>query len=139
LREPAPWARGIAQTAALAGCDVLLLDVQPAQLVKARQAIADSLARMVKKGTLPQEQADSVQTRIRFTHEFSAASDAELIIEAVFELESVKREVWQRLDTIISRTRFAAPTRPAFRSPNLRQRCGDRKISSGCIFSIRFR
>ena len=73
---------GIAQVAAVAGYDVLLVDVAPGQLERATVTIQESLTKLVSKERLAQEDADAAVTRIR-TH--SHAEDADLLIEAATE------------------------------------------------------
>ncbi|HEY3321570.1 MAG TPA: 3-hydroxyacyl-CoA dehydrogenase NAD-binding domain-containing protein [Planctomycetota bacterium] len=91
---------GIAQVAASCGLDVLLIDTAHETLRHAIDRISHSLQRMVKKGVLPDGEADHIPRRINSGTELSAARNADFVIEAVFEDESVKRQLWERLDTI---------------------------------------
>jgi len=91
---------GIAQVAASSGFSVKLFDVAPEILAKATGRIGDSLQRLVKKGTLTSAEMDSVQQRILKSTDFTSAGDADLVIEAVFEDEAVKRRTWKNLDAI---------------------------------------
>jgi len=50
---------GIAQVAAVSGFQVTVMDVDPAQLEKARQAIDRSTAKLVEKGRLTPEQREA--------------------------------------------------------------------------------
>jgi len=55
---------GIAQVAAVAGYDVTLVDVSPAQLDRARSGIERSLAKLVSKGSVDAEAAEAALARI---------------------------------------------------------------------------
>jgi len=113
---------GIAQVAAVAGYDVLLVDVAPGQLERATVTIQESLTKLVSKERLAQEDADAAVTRIR-TH--SHAEDADLLIEAATEDVDLKLKIFKQLDDVahdgailasntIPLTRLAASTsRPA--------------------------
>ena len=114
---------GIAQVAALAGFDVILADVVPEALDRARAAIEGSLARLVKKEKLTPEEAEAAQGRIRSATSLEALGSADLVVEAVVEKLDVKADVLSRLDGIcgaeailatntssISITRLAART-----------------------------
>ncbi|GMV80129.1 MAG: 3-hydroxybutyryl-CoA dehydrogenase [Planctomycetota bacterium] len=91
---------GIAQVCAAAGKQVTLIDTGPAQLEAARVKVQDSLRRMVKKGALTQADAEAALTRIRPAPEMAAAKDAQLVIEAIFEKESIKLDTWHALESL---------------------------------------
>lgn len=89
---------GIAETAASAGLAVIMTDVAEEAVARGRATIAASLDRFVKKGTLSAADAEATQARITGTTAFDALRDADLVIEAVFEDEQVKRDLFRRLD-----------------------------------------
>jgi 3-hydroxybutyryl-CoA dehydrogenase len=91
---------GIAQVAAQAGWDVTMRDVDEPALARGRDAVRDSLGRMVAKGKLTDEQAGTALSRITTTTELDAAADADIVVEAVFERLDVKHEVFRALDRI---------------------------------------
>jgi len=90
---------GIAQVAAVK-YGVVQIDTGKAQLERGKNTIEGSLARLVKKGTSTQAEADAVLKRITFTSDLSAAEDCDVVVEAVFEQESVKKEIWTKLDAL---------------------------------------
>ncbi|HRN17584.1 MAG: 3-hydroxyacyl-CoA dehydrogenase NAD-binding domain-containing protein [Trueperaceae bacterium] len=94
---------GIAQTCALAGHEVTLLDTDHGALERAEKTMRGSLARMVKKETIDKAAADEAMTRVTARHGISGLEDAGVIIEAVFESLEVKREVWGQLAAITSK------------------------------------
>jgi 3-hydroxybutyryl-CoA dehydrogenase len=88
---------GIAQVAAVAGYDVLLVDVAPGQLERATVTIQESLSKLVARERIAQEDADAAITRIR-TH--SQAEDADLLIEAATEDVDLKLRIFGALDEV---------------------------------------
>ncbi len=118
---------GIAQVAAQAGFEVVLVDVAPAALDKGKATIAKSLGRFVSKGSLSEADAATIQGRIRPSSELAATAECGLVIEAVVERLDVKASVLAELDRLcrpdavlatntssISITKLAARTsRPA--------------------------
>ncbi len=90
---------GIAQTCAAAGYEVALSDVSEAALEKARKGIAGSLDRMVSKSKLSAEARDATLARVRFVTSIeSAVEGAAVVVEAVPEVMSLKREVFAKVD-----------------------------------------
>lgn len=84
----------IAMNTAIHGCEVFVSDPYPAALENAKKWSVEYLAGRVAKGRLTQEQTDEIQARFRVVDSLEeAVKDADLIIEAVTELEEVKREV----------------------------------------------
>ena len=114
---------GIAQVAATSGHQVTCMDVMPAALEKARQAIAKSTAKLVEKGALTPEQKSRADA-IAYTSDLEAAAKADLVIEAATENPELKFKIFRDLDAAapagvilatntssISITKIAAATR----------------------------
>ena len=89
---------GIAQVAAVAGFDVTLVDVSPAQLERARTTIAGSLAKLVEKGRLDSDTADQAVERISPATE---PAPADLAIEAATEDVDLKLRIFRDLDAAV--------------------------------------
>jgi 3-hydroxybutyryl-CoA dehydrogenase len=89
---------GIAQTFAACAAQVLLVDVNEDALRKGVAAIEGSLARFVKKGTLPEADAKAIRERIRASTRLEDVRDVPLVVEAVVERMDVKRKVFAQLD-----------------------------------------
>jgi 3-hydroxybutyryl-CoA dehydrogenase len=88
---------GIAHVAALAGYDVILSDLDMARAEAARATIARNLARGVAKAVIGQDAADAALARIGLTTDTAAFADADLVIEAATESESVKARIFAAL------------------------------------------
>jgi len=91
---------GIAQVVASNNRDVLLVDVSDAVLERGIKGIEKSLARLIKKKVITEEDSKSVLSRIVKTTNFEDLGDVDLIIEAVFENMDVKKEIYNKLDNI---------------------------------------
>jgi 3-hydroxybutyryl-CoA dehydrogenase len=88
---------GIAQVCAAAGKSVTLAD-QTAELADAgRQRIAGNLARQVAKGKLEQAAADETLQLVGTAVGTEGAAGHDIVIEAIFEDEALKRETWARV------------------------------------------
>ncbi len=91
---------GIAQTAAAAGFEVLMCDVSADFVARGVANIGKSLDRFVKKETMTVEQKDEILGRIKSTIELDDLAKCSLIVEAATENFDIKKQIFQRLDTI---------------------------------------
>ncbi|MCH2100551.1 MAG: 3-hydroxyacyl-CoA dehydrogenase NAD-binding domain-containing protein [Planctomycetes bacterium] len=90
---------GIAQVFADFGHNVILIDLSEESLDRGVAAIAKSLARFVKKEKKTQEEVDQILARIGTATDTSAGvAHADLVVEAVFESEQVKMDIFRTLD-----------------------------------------
>jgi enoyl-CoA hydratase/3-hydroxyacyl-CoA dehydrogenase len=90
---------GIAQACAQSGFPVVLHDVKEELVKKGLGRVSDQLAKRVEKGKLDREESRAILGRIRATTSLAeAAREADLVIEAVFEDQKVKEEVFRELD-----------------------------------------
>ncbi len=90
--------RGIAQSVALSGKQVILYDLTDDLLHRAAKAIAEDIAEGVRRGKTEFERADSANRFMRLTTDLEQAAQADLVIEAVPEDLELKRTVFGRLD-----------------------------------------
>jgi 3-hydroxybutyryl-CoA dehydrogenase len=88
---------GIAQVSAAAGKHVTLADRTAELAEKGKARIAANLTRQVDKGKLEPAEADAILARIATASGTDAARGHEIVVEAVFEDEAVKRETWAAL------------------------------------------
>lgn len=89
---------GIAQAVASINREVVLLDIFDSALDHAVITIEKSLARFVKKGEMEKGESESILSAIHTTTDFDDLSGVDLVIEAVFEDLSIKKEVFKKLD-----------------------------------------
>ncbi|CAM5602802.1 3-hydroxybutyryl-CoA dehydrogenase [Streptomyces diastaticus] len=92
---------GIAEVCARAGLDTVVCEVDAVAARAARDRIAGSLDRAVRRGKLSREAAADARTRLVFTGSLDDLADRQLIIEAVIENPNAKTEVFAALDKIV--------------------------------------
>jgi 3-hydroxybutyryl-CoA dehydrogenase len=92
---------GIAQVLAVHGREVLLVDLKEEFLARGMDAIRRSLARLVKKGEVPEREAAAIAGRVAPGTRLEEGRDAGFAVEAVAEEPGVKREVFRSLDRIL--------------------------------------
>ena len=88
---------GIAQVSAAAGKQVTLSDRTAELAEKGRARIGSNLQRQVDKEKIGRAEADAILDRIATSAGTAGAGGHDIVIEAVFEDEAIKRETWQAL------------------------------------------
>ncbi len=91
---------GITQISATAGYQVTMRDIAQEPLDKAMKEIERSLGKFASKGKITEDQAKQAIENITTTTEMSAAADADLVVEAVFEKIELKQDVFKQLDEV---------------------------------------
>ena len=88
---------GIAHVAAVAGYDVLLLDVDQGRLDAALETIEKNLARQVRRDLLSAEDKEAALGRIATTLDYAKFADCDITIESAAEDEAAKRDILKSL------------------------------------------
>jgi 3-hydroxybutyryl-CoA dehydrogenase len=88
---------GMAQVAAQAGYNVYLQDMNPESIAKSMAQIKWSTEKLASKGRI-KDSAQVVQDRITAVKDLSMAPKCQWVIEAVFEDEKMKKEMFRDLD-----------------------------------------
>ncbi|MCI0913932.1 3-hydroxybutyryl-CoA dehydrogenase [Pseudomonas putida] len=88
---------GIAQVCAVAGYQVLLVDVAEAALARGVATLSKNLERQVNKGTLDAARASAAQARIHTSTDYAHLSTAQLVIEAATENLQLKQRILQQV------------------------------------------
>ena len=91
---------GITQVAACAGIEVVMVDIQQDFVDRGIATIEKSLAKLVSKERMTQEDADAARSRISTAIDRSACADADLVVEAVPEILDLKLSIFSELDEI---------------------------------------
>jgi 3-hydroxybutyryl-CoA dehydrogenase len=91
---------GIAESVAVAGLPVAIIDIDEASVSRAQARIATSLERAVEGGKLDAAHADAARGRIEVTTHFGAIDGSDLVIEAVPEDEALKLKVIGAIDDV---------------------------------------
>ena len=98
---------GIAQVAATAGLDVVVLETEQKFLDKGFAGIEKSLTRLVErgpqKGGLTPEQKTEAQSHLKGTLNMEDLADCDIVIEAIIENVEMKRKTYAELDAIVKK------------------------------------
>ena len=88
---------GIAHVIALAGYEVMLNDLSKDKVDRALEIIDRNLTRQVASGKIAEEDRRQALARISYAETFKGFGDADLVIEAATEDETVKRKIFVAL------------------------------------------
>lgn len=91
---------GIAQVTATGGYNVVMTDIKDEFLTKAVGNIENSLNRMIKKGTLKEEEKTVILSRIKTSVDLNAVKNCQLVIESAPEVLELKANIFKQLESI---------------------------------------
>jgi 3-hydroxybutyryl-CoA dehydrogenase len=96
---------GIAQTAATAGFEVTVLEVEQKFLDKGFAGIEKSLAKFAErppeKGGITAQQKDAIRARLKGTTNRQDLADCDIVVEAIIENVEDKKKMYASLDGIV--------------------------------------
>ena len=92
--------RGIAETAAVHGLQVIVIEANPAALQTAQQQVATALDKAQRRDKLRGQTPADITARMQWSTQVDDAACADFVVEAVSEQEHIKRELFTRLDTL---------------------------------------
>ncbi|UCV20987.1 3-hydroxyacyl-CoA dehydrogenase [Ferribacterium limneticum] len=96
--------RGMAQIAAQAGIQVVLFDNSPETAETARLTIAEVLGKLSAKGKIDYLEASAAAARITVADSLTKFERCHVVIEAIIENLDAKRELFRRLEEVVSDT-----------------------------------
>lgn len=99
---------GIAQVASCSGLPVVMIDIEQKYIDRGIGTIEKSLSKLVSKDRMTQEEADVAMSLVSTSVTREAASDADLVIEAIPEVKSLKITAFDELDRICKETAILA-------------------------------
>lgn len=91
---------GIAQVASSSGFYVILSDISDTFVQKGLGTISKNLDRMAEKGKISSQKKEEIMARIRGTTEMDEMAEADFVVEAATENESLKLTLFRKLDQI---------------------------------------
>ena len=94
---------GIAQLVAASGYRVVLVDLNDELLKKAVSRIEKNLLRLVEKEKIEEEVKEQSISRIKTSTNLDELGDCDLVIEAVSENINIKKQLFEKLDTILKK------------------------------------
>jgi 3-hydroxybutyryl-CoA dehydrogenase len=87
---------GIVQVSAVAGLDVVMIDVADEFIQRGMAGIEKGLGRLVEKGRMEAAARDAALARITTSTDMAAGADADLLVEAAPEIMAIKEELFTR-------------------------------------------
>ncbi|MBJ29462.1 MAG: 3-hydroxybutyryl-CoA dehydrogenase [Euryarchaeota archaeon] len=91
---------GISQVAACSGLNVTMVDINEQFLERGITAITNSLARLVSKQKMSQDDADSAISLIATSTSLESLAECDLVVEAIPEVPEMKFSTFKELDEI---------------------------------------
>jgi 3-hydroxybutyryl-CoA dehydrogenase len=92
---------GIAEICARTGLDVVVVEEGEEAVEAGLARISRSMDRALKAKKMSAEEREAAAERVYVTTEFDRLADRELIVEAVFEDEAAKVEIFRKLDAVV--------------------------------------
>jgi len=89
-------------------CSVVLLDVQPQALERAKAKLSEQWRRRVREGRLREEDARALEERTTFTSDYAELKHADVIWEAATERREIKAKIFDAVERIVDAERVAA-------------------------------
>lgn len=117
--------RGIAYAAALNRCRTALYEISPHVLESAREEIYGILNRQKEKGRFSESEVRNLKEHIRFTCETADLAKSDLVIEAVVEELSVKKNVFSEMEKLISSDAIIATNTSSLSVTSIASACKD--------------
>lgn len=93
---------GIAQVAAQAGNNVVVIDTNETVLNKAKHSLQNTLSKLIEKGKLSAEKAASIFSLISWELSINTLNESDLVIEAIVERLDIKQTLFAALEHIVS-------------------------------------
>ncbi len=93
---------GIGQLCAQHGYDVTITDVSDDVIQKAGERVAKGLQRQVEKGKMTEAEVRAILSRMTWSLDLNLARECDLVIEAASESLALKKEIFNKLDSLCS-------------------------------------
>lgn len=92
--------RGIAECAAEAGIDVLIIERDEETAEKGSQKLSEMIDQEIERWALTKSEKKSILSRIKFSTELTEVAECDLVIEAIEEEFASKKGIFRDLDKI---------------------------------------
>lgn len=94
---------GIAQVAATAGHEVVIIDSKESALENAKSKLAKVMNRLVEKGKYSSDEAATIQNRISHRTDIQEFAGCGMVIEAIIENLDIKKTVFKNLEEVTNK------------------------------------
>jgi len=91
---------GIVQVAAQSGFSVVMSDIADSFVQKGLGTISKNLSKLAEKGKIPPQKKEEVMGRIKGTLQVKDMAEADFVVEAATENESLKLSIFKELDQV---------------------------------------
>jgi len=91
---------GIAISASLNGFITLVYDLSDVIILKSKSKIESELKKSLDRKKISEKDKDEAISRLKYSPEFGDLSDCDFIIEAASEEIKIKKDIFERLDTV---------------------------------------
>jgi 3-hydroxybutyryl-CoA dehydrogenase len=93
---------GIAEVFARNGYDVIGLEINDEHIVRGREHLEHSTGRAVRREKMTEAEQKELLDRITFTTDMADLAAADFVVEAVVESLEIKKDIFRRLDEVVS-------------------------------------
>jgi len=93
---------GIAQACAVAGIDVVMVDISDAAVQKGLATVSGSLDRLLKKEKITAGGKDAALARIKTSTNYEDLKAAQIVIEAATENHELKLKILKQVDALVA-------------------------------------
>jgi 3-hydroxybutyryl-CoA dehydrogenase len=125
---------GIAQIAATAGLEVVLIDVTEAALTRGIAALRSSLERLVAKNTIAADVASATLARVDTSTDYKRLAEVDLVIEAATEQVELKRTILKQIEAVAKQHAIIATNTSSISITSLAADLGDPSRCVGMHF-----
>ncbi len=126
--------RGIAQVAAQAGIDTIIYDAKENAAADALKFVGRMIDRQAEKGTITADAARQAGARVRSAAALTDLATADIVIEAVFEDLSVKRQIFKALEEVVRPEAILASNTSSLPVTAIASVCAHRQRVAGMHF-----
>lgn len=116
---------GIAQVAAVAGFDTIVYDAFPQAIDKCKALHEKLMSRAVKKERMTQAQADAALARITYADTLDALAPGDVVIEAVIEDISLKKDLFAKFAEMFTGDQILASNTSSISITDIATAAGD--------------
>ena len=126
--------QGIAQVSVQGGLKTLLFDARPGGAAEGAEQIGKRIDRLVEKGRIGDDDADSAKGNLIPVDDISALADCDAVVEAVFENYDVKAELFKNLEAVVSKDCILASNTSSIPISSIARNCEKRDRVAGMHF-----
>ena len=130
---------GIAQACAVAGLNVVMVDIADAAVQKGIATVDASLDRLIKKEKIAEADKAAALARIKGSTNYDDLKAAQIVIEAATENEALKIKILQQVDELLAPEVILASNTSSISITQLAAIPSARTSSSACTSSTRCR